>query len=162
MHCYLRLPSFLTLALFLFWGFLCTKNDLPLTVRFPFSETSKLLVASMSRTSNWTEPELESLGGKREGEAKSDEHLNWKSGHHISLLYSHPCSPALTSLGQDGCPMDGNIFKVYRGDFQVNPQTSRQGTPYQHQVTRCWVEDTPINAVSAQVVVRRLWAHVCH
>lgn len=33
------------------------KNYLPLTARFPFSETSNLLVAGMRRTSNWTEPE---------------------------------------------------------------------------------------------------------
>lgn len=33
------------------------KIYLPLTARFPFSETSNLLVAGMKRTSNWTEPE---------------------------------------------------------------------------------------------------------
>lgn len=33
------------------------KRYLPLTAKFPFSETSNLLVAGMRRTSNWTEPD---------------------------------------------------------------------------------------------------------
>lgn len=155
--------------------FVCTikhcmyKNYLPLTARFPFSETSNLLVAGMRRTSNWTEPER-SRKVKREDidRGKIRWPLNWKSSSSSvlhnqrspapSLLCSHPCCPALTSLWQDGGPMDGDIFKGNRGDFHDNSQISHQGTPCQHQVTRCWVEDTPINAVSNQVVVCRLWA----
>lgn len=57
--------------------------------------------------------------------------------------------------------MDGHIFKGYRGGIHDNPQISNQGTPGQDQVTRCRVEDTPINAVSNQVVVGRFWIYVC-
>lgn len=50
------------------------------------------------------------------------------------LLYS-----ALTSFWQDGGPVDCDVLKDYRCAFHYNPQTSHQGTPGQHQVTRRWV-----------------------
>lgn len=70
------------------------KNYLPLTARFPFSETSNLLVAGMRCTSNWTEPE-------RKGEEKRQATLRRKSSSSsvhqhqrlsyppIPLMYSH-------------------------------------------------------------------------
>lgn len=63
------------------------------------------------------------------------------------------CCSSLTSLWQDGGPMDGDIFKSYRGGFHDHPHISHQGAPCQHQVTSRWIEDTAIYAVSYQVVI---------
>lgn len=53
----------------------------------------------------------------------------------------------LTTLRQDGSPVDDHILKVNRSRFHDNPMTSHQGTPSQHEVTRRGVENTSINAV---------------
>lgn len=87
-----------------------------------------------------------------------------KLGNTLNYLQPPTPSPhiptALTSLWQDGGPVDGDVLKGYRSGFHDNPQTSHQSTPGQHQITRGRIEDTPINAVSNQVVVRRLWIYV--
>lgn len=57
--------------------------------------------------------------------------------------------------------MDGDIFKCNRGGVHGHSEIPHQGAPSQHQVTGCRVEDTPINAVSNQVVVCRLWVYLC-
>lgn len=105
---------------------------------------------------------------KGEDRRQTDEHWTGNQSAYQSIIikdlrppHSRPCCSALTSLRQDGGPMDGDVLKVYRSYFHDNPQTSQQGTPRQHQVTRCRVKDTPINAVSSQVVVCRLWINVC-
>lgn len=95
------------------------KIDIPLTARFPFSEISNVLVASIRRTSNWTEPEIE-----RQRNNNVNQH---QSNSHCLMLTS--CSSSLTSLWQDGGPMDGDIFKSYRGGFHDHPHISHQGAP---------------------------------
>lgn len=144
------------------------KTYIPLTARFPFSDTSNLLVAGMRRTSNWTEPERNRKFKKEKTENPMNIGLEVKQllSPSQSKMWPHhgaqtPCCSSLTCLWQDGGPMDGDIFKGYRGVFHDNPQISHQGTPGQHQVTRRWVEDTPIDAVSNQVKVWRLWVYVC-
>lgn len=80
--------------------FMHVPKNLPLTARFPFSETSNLLVAGMSRTSSWTEPEW-SRNIKREFRDKIRWPQNWKSssssGHH-NQRSPGPLISMLTSL----------------------------------------------------------------
>lgn len=54
------------------------KNYLPLTARFPFSETSNLLVEGMRRTSNWTEP-ARNRKVTREDRQRSKIRMGWKT-----------------------------------------------------------------------------------
>lgn len=67
---------------------------------------------------------------------------------------------ALTFFGQDGGPVNGDIFKSHWCGFHDNTQIPRQSAPRYYQVARCRVEDSAIDAVSNQIMVCRLWANV--
>lgn len=72
---------------------------LPLTARFPFSETSNLLVAGMRRTSNCTEPDRWNKQRKtEEGHAHYEQYKEVKQESFPQILVSimfHPLTPPL-------------------------------------------------------------------
>lgn len=68
---------------------------------------------------------------------------------------------SLTSFGQNCGSVYGDILKGNRSLFHSSAQTSHKCLPCQHQITRGWVQDPSINAVTDHVVVWRFWINIC-
>lgn len=57
--------------------------------------------------------------------------------------------------------MNSDVFKSHWCGFHDNTQIPRESAPRYYQVARSRVEDSPINAMSYEIMVWRLLADIC-